>query len=86
VRLPRYLPVLWIRNFLPWIRSGSDFSKVLDTEPDPTLKIMKLILFGCFIKLMFTSSFGSGSGFETSSYKSGSGKLFRILTDPDPQH
>jgi hypothetical protein len=34
--------------------------------------------------LVFTSSFGTGS--ETSSYRSGSGKKFWILTDPDLQH
>jgi hypothetical protein len=34
---------------------------------------------------MFTSIFGPESGSETSSYWSGSGKKFWILTDPDPQ-
>jgi hypothetical protein len=36
---------------------------------------------------MLTSSFRSGPGSgSTSSYGSGSGKKYRILTEPDPQH
>jgi hypothetical protein len=46
---------------------------------------MKLIHF-LMVLCIFPSSFGLGSGTETSSYGSESDKTFRSHADPDPQH
>jgi hypothetical protein len=48
------------------------------------VKIAKFTFFMVFIYVFIEFQIQLGSGSETSSY--GSGKKFRILTDPDPQH
>jgi hypothetical protein len=79
-----YLPLLWIRNFIYGSESGSGFSKVTDPELGLTFKNYEINPF--LVVFINVYIHGPGSGFKTSKYRSGSGKMFMILTDPDPQH